>query len=75
MCDGANQTVKLYINGTLENTTTSTTPATLGTGPVIGTYAGGYSNSYRTSGYFDNLFVEYSAISQSEVTAIASYNQ
>jgi len=75
VCDGANQTVKLYINGTLENTTTSTTPAALGTGPVIGTYAGVYSNGYRASGYFDNLFVKYSAISQSEVTAIASYNQ
>ena len=74
VCDGVNQTVKLYINGVLENTTTSTTPALLGTGPVIGTYGQGYANSYRCSGYFDNLFVEYSAISQSDVTKIALYN-
>lgn len=74
VCDGVNQTVKLYINGVLENTTTSTTPALLGQGPVIGTYGQSYSNGYRCSGYFDNLFVKYSAISQSDVSKIALYN-
>jgi len=73
VCDGVNQTVKLYINGVLEHTTTSTTPALLGQGPVIGTYAELWSG-YRCSGYFDNLFVKYSAISQSDVSKIALYN-
>ena len=75
MADGVNQTVKFYVNGVLENTTSGNNPPLLGTGPVIGTYGGNFSSLYWAAGYYDNLFVEYSAISQSEITAIASYNQ